>query len=85
MAGGLTVPHLNVSDVRSLIIPVPNLETQCEISRYLASCDEKIEVHERLKCAYQELFRTMLHQLMTAQIRVDDLDLSEIEGALEGS
>jgi hypothetical protein len=26
----------------------------------------------------QELFRTLLHQLMTAQLRVDNVDLSDL-------
>ncbi|MDO9069068.1 MAG: restriction endonuclease subunit S [Deltaproteobacteria bacterium] len=34
-----------------------------------------------MKRLLDSLFRTLLHQLMTAQIRVHDLDLSELETA----
>jgi hypothetical protein len=36
------------------------------------------KVHERKHAALIDLFRSLLHQLMTAQIRVKDLDLDEI-------
>jgi type I restriction enzyme S subunit len=42
--------------------------------------EAKISVHERKRNALQDLFRTMLHELMSAQIRVDKLaiDTSEV-------
>jgi hypothetical protein len=40
-------------------------------------------VHERKRSTLQELFKTLLNQLMTGQIRVDNLeiDTSEVEAA----
>ncbi len=34
--------------------------------------------HQGLLASLQSLFRTLLHQLMTARIRVDQVDLSEL-------
>lgn len=42
-----------------------------------------LAIHERKHATLTALFRTMLHQLMTAQIRVHDLDLSGLETALK--
>jgi len=44
----------------------------------LQAVDAKFEVTERKRQSITDLFRTLLHQLMTAQIRVNDLDLDEI-------
>jgi len=38
----------------------------------LSAVDRKIEAEERRKAALQALFKTMLHQLMTGQIRLVD-------------
>ncbi len=34
-----------------------------------------MSVHDRKRAALQELFKTMLHELMTRQIRTADLDI----------
>ena len=77
-AGGMTVPHLNVADVRQMFVPVAPLEEQFIISKYLLSIEIKLELCVSIKNKLNDLFRTLLHQLMTAQIRVNDLDLAEL-------
>ena len=44
--------------------------------------EEKIRVHERKRATLQELFKTMLHKLMTGEMRVNglDIDISEVIG-----
>jgi len=49
---------------------LPPLPEQREIARILSAVDRKIEAEERRKAALQALFKTMLHQLMTGQVRV---------------
>lgn len=56
-------------------------DEQTEIATILAAIDAKIEIHERKRATLQELFQTMLHQLMTAQIRVTELDIDTSEVA----
>ncbi len=43
----------------------------------------RLLIVQQKRTALQNLFRTLLHQLMTAQIRVNHLDLSEIEKLLD--
>ena len=50
-----------------------------EIAGILQTIDRKISVHERKRAALTDLFQTLLHQLMTAQIRVDKLDIDTSE------
>ena len=75
---GLAQQHLNVAAVKRTRIPVAPLEEQDEIDFALATVQQKIALIEARKENLTDLFRTLLHQLMTAQVRVNDLDLDEI-------
>lgn len=74
---GLAQQHLNVAAVKKTLIPLPPLKQQQEIDSALAAVQRKMEFITARKQALNVLFRTLLHQLMTAQIRVSDLELSE--------
>jgi type I restriction enzyme S subunit len=74
---GLAQQHLNVSAVKRTLVPVPSLEEQDEIDSALATVQRKIALITAKKEILTALFRTLLHQLMTAQIRVPDLDKLE--------
>jgi type I restriction enzyme S subunit len=59
------------------LIP-PTLDEQREIISILDAIDRKIDLHHRKRAILDELFRTLLHKLMTGEIRVANLDLSAI-------
>lgn len=67
------------SEVERFVIPLPDKRTQEEIADAISIVEKKNEQHQRKRDSHANLFRTLLHQLMTAQIRVHDLDLSFIE------
>jgi len=56
-------------------IPLPPLSEQQKIASILSAIDEKIEAEESKKQALEDLFRSMLHNLMTAKIRVNNLKI----------
>jgi type I restriction enzyme S subunit len=76
------ISHLNLGYVRQFKVPKPNIATQRAIARILDAVDAKQQSHVRKHSVLNDLFRTLLHQLMTAQIRVHDLDLSAVEATL---
>jgi type I restriction enzyme, S subunit len=78
-SAGVSVPTLNRNLVHEAMIAVPEPDEQREIAQVLQTVDRKIEIHESKKRALQELLKTMLHKLMTAQIRVNDLDIDTSE------
>lgn len=80
-ASGSKVRHTSPSRILDLRISLPTLEEQRDCAVILDAIDRKIAVHERKRATLQELFKTLLHQLMTGQIRVDslDIDVSEVE------
>ncbi|BCZ87272.1 hypothetical protein TthAA11_14540 [Thermus thermophilus] len=51
-------------------IPLPPLDEQREIARMLQAVDEKIRAEEGRKAALEALFKTLLHDLMTAKRRL---------------
>jgi len=51
-------------------IPLPPLPEQREIAHILQTVDRKIEAEEQGKAALQTLFKTLLHDLMTARRRL---------------
>jgi type I restriction enzyme S subunit len=60
-------------------VPIPSLESQQDIAGVFKALDRKEKAHELKKKSLSDLFRTLLHQLMTAQIRVNDIYIGERE------
>jgi type I restriction enzyme S subunit len=80
---GLAQQHLNVGAVKRTLVPVPSLEEQDEIDSALATVQRKIALNTAKKETLTALFRTLLQQFMTAQIRVDGVDLPDMEIPVE--
>jgi type I restriction enzyme, S subunit len=66
------------SEIAQFTIPLPDKTTQQEIASGIETVERKHEQHQRKHAALTALFRTLLHQLMTAQIRVHNLELPEL-------
>ena len=67
---GSTIPHVNKTAFFNLPLPLPLLEEQQKIAQILQSIDQRIEKEEKYKNALQNLFKSLLHNLMTGKIRV---------------
>ena len=80
---GLAQKHLNVSAVRRLNVPVPpTIDEQAEIVAVLDSIDRKIDLRRRKRGVLEELFKALLHKLMTGEIRAGELDLLALGAAV---
>ena len=73
---GVAVPTLNRNTFRSIQTALPPREEQEQIADTLDSVETKSQVAARKKTALRELFRTLLHELMTVKIRVQNFELS---------
>lgn len=69
------VSHLNLGYLRDLLVVKPSLNEQSEISVILDALDRKITLHQRKQSVLEELFRSLLHKLLTGEISVLDIDL----------
>ena len=56
-------------------IPLPETIEQREIVNILDTIDHKIDLHQRKRAVLDDLFKALLHKLMTGEIRVGELDL----------
>jgi len=72
-----TQKNINKGIVENFLIPLPPLEEQQKIAQILQSIDQRIEKEEKYKNALQNLFKSLLHNLMTGKIRVRVKDHGE--------
>ena len=77
-SSGVSVPTLNRNSFASVTVAVPPIDEQHEIVAILDAIDHKIDLHRRKRAVLDDLFKALLHKLMTGEIRVADLDLSAL-------
>lgn len=71
--------NINATKLRTIPFPQPStLDEQREIVSILDALDRKIALHRQKRTVLEELFQSLLHKLMTGEIRVSDLDLSAL-------
>ena len=68
--------HLNRQQLQTTRIPLPPRNEQDDIAGILTITQKKIDYAERRCVAFQDLFRTLLHKLMTAKMRIDEIQNS---------
>ena len=75
------VPILNKGAFSQIeVVTATNVKEQREIVAILDAIDRKIDLHRRKRAVLNELFKALLHKLMTGEVRVADLDLSGVIG-----
>ena len=75
LAGKVTIPLVNKSNFERFEIAAPLLADQETIAKAIDAVDQRIAIAEKKRNALQDLFRTLLHELMTGKVRVGELDL----------
>lgn len=82
LAHGGQQQNLNLEIVRELPVAYPQTqEEQEEIITILDALDRKIDLHLKKREVLEQLFKSLLHKLMTGEISVSDLDLSALSSA----
>ena len=82
LAHGGQQQNLNLEIVRDLPIVYPKTDDeQNKIITILDSIDRKIALHRQKSAVLEDLFQSLLHKLMTGEIRFADLDLSALSVA----
>ena len=72
-------PQLNKKNLLPLSIPVPSsVDEQSEIVATLEAIDRKIDLHRRKRTVLEELFKSLLHKLMTGELLVEELDVTAL-------
>lgn len=74
---GAGMPALNFGMLRGIMVPLPRTEEQIDLAISLKRFDQKITLIDRKKSSLQDLFRTLLHELMTGKVRVGEMAHAE--------
>ena len=69
-----TIPNLSQSKLAELPMALPPLPEQKKIAQILSTIQKKADNAQIKKVKLQALFRTLLHELMTAKIRINQID-----------
>ena len=70
--GGRLKTGVNATTLGHLQIPIPDPGRQHEIGAMVENLDRKVAAEEQRKDALEQLFKTLLHELMTGNIRLTD-------------
>jgi type I restriction enzyme S subunit len=70
-----TQKNINIQFLNPWPVAVAPLHEQRKIVDILQRIDRQISIHEGKRSALQDLFKTLLHQLMAGQIRLNDLEI----------
>lgn len=77
---------LNLNDVENFKVPCPPDGSEAdEIIAILNGLDSKIDLHRRKRAVLAELFKSLLHQLMTGETRVWEIDQLKKSGRADSS
>jgi type I restriction enzyme S subunit len=69
---GTTFQSINRNVLENFPIPLPPLDEQRAIARILQAVDAKIAAEQARRAALEELFKSLLHLLMTGKVRVKE-------------
>jgi type I restriction enzyme S subunit len=72
---GANQRNMNAALIRGFPLAFPKPDEQAAVVTAFESLDQKRALHERKKTQLQDLFLTLLHELMTAKIRVYELEM----------
>jgi len=71
-----TQKNINIQFLKPWPVPLPSVEEQTEIAEAFSATYRKIRLANQKRIQLQDLFRTLLHELMTANTRVNEIELS---------
>jgi restriction endonuclease S subunit len=71
------IPKINRVQLGSIHLPCPSREEQEGITEVLQGCDARLDCAIRNRSTLQDLFRTLLHELMTGKVRVGEMPNTE--------
>ena len=72
-SGKVAITNISQGILSKTLIPLPPLPEQKKVTHILSTVQQAIEVQESKKATLQDLFRTLLHEIMTVKIRVNEV------------
>jgi type I restriction enzyme S subunit len=76
---GVSQSNISATRLRGFVIPLPSSTEQIEIISTIKTFNQKIEFQNKKKQTLIALFKTLLHELMTGQRRVHELEFEILQ------
>ena len=76
---GVSQANISAGKLKGFPVPVPSLGEQNEIVNILDSINRKTDLHRQKQAVLEELFKVLLHKLMTGEMQVEELDCSTLK------
>jgi len=70
---GTGYPAITDDNIKNELISLPSLSEQQEIAGIFQTIDQKIEIEQKKKALYEELFRAMLNKIMSGEIKISKI------------
>lgn len=71
--GGSTKGALTCGFLKSCFVPLPPLSEQIEVAEVFETIEQRMHAARLRQCRLEELFRTLLRSLVSAEIRIDTI------------
>jgi len=72
--------NINATKLRTVLFPLPAIDEQQNVVAVLDAIDRKTDLHRRKRAVLNELFKALLHKLMTGEIRAGELSIAAVGG-----
>lgn len=79
-SAGTKMPRVKWEAVKTFNLALPSLTEQKQIASILSAIDSKIQAEEQKKEALEQLFKSLLRDLMSGKIRVNNLKIEVKNG-----
>jgi type I restriction enzyme S subunit len=73
LGGRAAQAGFNRGELNMFLLPLPPLDEQREIARMLQAVDAKIAAEQARRAALEELFKSLLHELMSGRLRLPNI------------
>lgn len=70
--------NINTGEYSSILLPLPSLDEQRQIVNIIQSSNQRIQQERQQKQKLQELKRGLMQDLLTGKVRVDDINLDNL-------
>jgi type I restriction enzyme, S subunit len=68
-----TLPQINKKDLEPVLLQLPSLSEQRAMASHLSAIEAKLSAEVKRRMALDNLFQSLLHNLMTGRVRVNHL------------
>lgn len=82
IATGLSVYGISKGNLLKMLIPIPPIKEQEVMAKTIININAKLEIQKKKKQTLSVLFKTLLHELMTGERRVHEIEFEKVSEPL---